>query len=94
MATWLRTIRLPEFHAAGLTFLARRDAIVARLRASRWPEANLTVAELVDELAQAGDEEEFDDAWDALYDEADAARRSEALKTKFRSDIEAVWKKP
>jgi hypothetical protein len=23
-----------------------------------------------------------------------AAKRSEALKTKFRSDIEAVWKKP
>jgi hypothetical protein len=23
-----------------------------------------------------------------------AARRSEALKTRFRSDIEAVWKKP
>jgi iron(III) transport system substrate-binding protein len=29
-----------------------------------------------------------------VYDEAVAARRSEALKTKFRSDIEAVWKKP
>ncbi|MBM3219116.1 MAG: extracellular solute-binding protein [Candidatus Rokubacteria bacterium] len=29
-----------------------------------------------------------------VYDEATAAKRSEALKTKFRSDIEAVWKKP
>jgi len=29
-----------------------------------------------------------------VYDETVAARRSEALKTKFRSDIEAVWKKP
>ena len=29
-----------------------------------------------------------------VYDEDVAARRSEALKTKFRSDIEAVWKKP
>jgi ABC-type Fe3+ transport system substrate-binding protein len=29
-----------------------------------------------------------------VYDEAVAARRSEALKTRFRSDIEAVWKKP
>src|SRR3989442_4897463 len=29
-----------------------------------------------------------------VYDESIAAKRSEALKTKFRSDIEAVWKKP
>jgi iron(III) transport system substrate-binding protein len=29
-----------------------------------------------------------------VYDESLAAERSEALKTKFRSDIEAVWKKP
>jgi ABC-type Fe3+ transport system substrate-binding protein len=29
-----------------------------------------------------------------VYDEEAAAKRSEALKTKFRSDIEAVWKKP
>jgi iron(III) transport system substrate-binding protein len=29
-----------------------------------------------------------------VYDETVAARRSDALKTKYRSDIEAVWKKP
>jgi hypothetical protein len=29
-----------------------------------------------------------------VYDEGAAARRSEALKARFRSDIEAVWKKP
>jgi iron(III) transport system substrate-binding protein len=29
-----------------------------------------------------------------VYDEPVAARRSEALKTRFRSDIEATWKKP
>lgn len=29
-----------------------------------------------------------------VYDEAVAAKRSEALKQRFRSDIEAVWKKP
>jgi hypothetical protein len=29
-----------------------------------------------------------------VYDEAVAAKRSEVLKTKFRSDIEATWKKP
>jgi ABC-type Fe3+ transport system substrate-binding protein len=36
----------------------------------------------------------FDGEVSNVYDEAVAARRSEALKTKFRSDIEAVWKKP
>ena len=36
----------------------------------------------------------FDREVSNVYDEATAARRSEALKTKFRSDIEAVWKKP
>jgi ABC-type Fe3+ transport system substrate-binding protein len=29
-----------------------------------------------------------------VYDEAVAAKRSEALKSRFRSDIESVWKKP
>jgi iron(III) transport system substrate-binding protein len=29
-----------------------------------------------------------------VYDEAVASKRSEALKTRFRSDIEAVWKSP
>jgi iron(III) transport system substrate-binding protein len=29
-----------------------------------------------------------------VYDEAAAAKRSEVLKTRFRSEIEAVWKKP
>jgi hypothetical protein len=36
----------------------------------------------------------FDRDVSNVYDEAVAARRSEALKTRFRSDIEAVWKKP
>jgi hypothetical protein len=29
-----------------------------------------------------------------VYDEAVAQKRSDALKLKFRSDIEAIWKKP
>jgi len=36
----------------------------------------------------------FDREVSNVYDEAIAAKRSEALKTKFRSDIEATWKKP
>jgi len=36
----------------------------------------------------------FDREVSNVYDEAVAAKRSEALKTRFRSQIEAVWKKP
>jgi len=36
----------------------------------------------------------FDGEISNVYDEGVAAKRSEALKTRFRSDIEAVWKKP
>jgi hypothetical protein len=36
----------------------------------------------------------FDREVSNVYDEAVAATRSEALKTRFRSQIEAVWKKP
>ena len=36
----------------------------------------------------------FDGEIANVYDETVAAKRSEALKTKYRSDIEAVWRKP
>jgi iron(III) transport system substrate-binding protein len=36
----------------------------------------------------------FDRDVSNVYDETVATRRSEALKVRFRSDIEAVWKKP
>jgi iron(III) transport system substrate-binding protein len=36
----------------------------------------------------------FDTDVSNVYDEGIAAKRSEALKTRFRSEIEAVWKKP
>jgi ABC-type Fe3+ transport system substrate-binding protein len=36
----------------------------------------------------------FDREVSNVYDEGVAQKRSEALKTRFRSDIEAVWKKP
>jgi ABC-type Fe3+ transport system substrate-binding protein len=36
----------------------------------------------------------FDRDVSNVYDETIAVKRSEALKTRFRSDIEAVWKKP
>jgi ABC-type Fe3+ transport system substrate-binding protein len=36
----------------------------------------------------------FDGEVSNVYDETVAAKRSEALKQRFRSDIEAVWKRP
>jgi iron(III) transport system substrate-binding protein len=36
----------------------------------------------------------FDAEVSNVYDEAVAQKRSEALKTKYRSEIEATWKKP
>jgi iron(III) transport system substrate-binding protein len=36
----------------------------------------------------------FDTEVANVYDETVAAKRSEALKTRYRSDIEATWKKP
>ena len=36
----------------------------------------------------------FDRPVSNVYDEAVAQKRSDAIKLKFRSDIEATWKKP
>jgi hypothetical protein len=36
----------------------------------------------------------FDGEVANVYDEPVATKRSEALKTRFRSEIEATWKKP
>lgn len=68
------------FHNAEVTFEQRRDAIVARLKASRWyresdPEIGGSVAEIIrDHLAYAEDTDEFDAWWDELYDHADYDR--------------------
>ncbi len=69
------------FHNEDMTFEQRRDAIVRILRASPWlreDTGNLmhlwTLQELVDELAETRDGDEFDGPWDALYDEADYDR--------------------
>ena len=85
MSTWKRRVAVhPEFHDPGLEFAARRDAIVAKLRASGWPDLNSDVGELVDELATTTTPEEFDEVWSAIYDEADADY--------LRSAIGLIWR--
>ena len=75
MPQWRQTIDVSDvFHNGDLTFPNRRDAIVARLKDSGWPATNADVTDLVDELGQAETTGEFDEIWNALYDEADLDR--------------------
>ncbi len=75
MAQWNLTVNLGDvFRNEDMPFEDRRDAIVARLQDTGWPDDNFTVAALLDELAEAEGIADFDDVWDAIYDEADADR--------------------
>lgn len=78
---WDRKINLSGvFHNDTMTFTERRDAIVRILRASAWMKQRAEqdafggLAEILDNLAEAEDTEEFDGWWDELYDEADYDR--------------------
>lgn len=75
MAVWREVISLGDVsHNEGMEFPERRDAIVARLRASQWYKHN-EISHLVEWwLGEAEDEEEFDQWWDELYDLADRDR--------------------
>lgn len=63
-----------------LTFEERRDAIVARLKTSRWfknadEDESWGVHEIIAyHLAEAEDADRFDECWDELYDHADCDR--------------------
>jgi hypothetical protein len=62
-----------------LTFEQRSDAIVARVRANRWfSERNQggfdELGDVVSNLADAADANEFDEWWSELYDQADRDR--------------------
>lgn len=76
MTDWKYTLKLKDvFHNDQLTFIESRDAIVKRLRNSAWfkgkPDTD-DLPQLVTELSETTDEQEFDEVWDAIYDEADA----------------------
>lgn len=80
MAFWAERIELKDiFHNEDLTFEQRRDAIVKRLQESSWYKMSCDdhpdMQELIDnDLAMAEDTDEFDVAWDILYDYADTDR--------------------
>ena len=78
LPSWRYTLDLsPVWHDEPLDFGQRRDAVVARIRASAWfrgcgPGDELSQA--VEELADTKDINEFDSVFDAIYDLADYAR--------------------
>lgn len=81
-ATWARPwkhkVDLSDVWAdESLTFEQRRDAIVRRLRAGAWTRYDLegTLDCLLDELAEAENEDDFNAVWAWVYDWADADKR-------------------
>ena len=78
MTQWREKVLLGDvFDDDDMPFPERRDTIVARLRASRWfgeYDEWSELHEIIDNLADAENVDQFDDWWDRLYDEADTDR--------------------
>jgi hypothetical protein len=76
MARWQEQIDLHEpLNNDALPFPERRDTIVAHIRASRWfarDDGDLAI--LIEDLADAADEDDFDEVWNGIYDLADSSR--------------------
>lgn len=81
LPVWAEKVDLSAvFHNPDMTFTARRDAIVAQLKRTRWyktadPHEFDGVHDIIAEhLASAEGTAEWDGWWDELYDLADFAR--------------------
>jgi len=76
--SWAHKINLRDvFHNDDLTFEQKRDAIVARIRATTWFKQYDEFDDLpqfVEELADAEDKYAFNDVLGEIYDIADADR--------------------
>lgn len=74
MRNWTETLYLGDvWRNQTMPFPERRDAIVSRIKASRWYRRDESgeLADVVDELSLASTAYRFDVAWDHLYDLAD-----------------------
>jgi hypothetical protein len=77
---WAEELRLGDiFHNDDMSFPEKRDAIVARIRATRWYKGEDSeewggLHDVTDNLSDARDVEEFDYIWNDIYDLADYAR--------------------
>lgn len=78
LPVWDGTLRLGDvFRNEAMTFEERRDAIVARIRATEWFKRYDEFDDLpqaVEELSEVTSTGDFDGVWDAIYDIADADR--------------------
>ncbi len=80
LPVWAETIDLKDiWQDDDMPEMTKRDAIVARIKASRWYRNRDSAGfdergEAVDNLADAADEDEFNGWWDELYDFWDADR--------------------
>jgi hypothetical protein len=76
--SWEHRVNLADvFHNDDLTFIEKRDVIVARIRASAWFKSYGEYDDLpqfVEELADTEDVDAFDGVWDCIYDITDADR--------------------
>lgn len=73
MTAWQSVLQLKDvFHDEDRTFIERRDLIVTRIKAQDWyDEDDMDLEWVVEELAAAPTEEEFDAYWNDFYDWAD-----------------------
>jgi len=75
---WAYTVDVSAvFHNDDLDFVARRDRIAEILRRSKWftdEDESSELHEIVDNIADSEDVDEFDNWWECLYDCADYAR--------------------
>jgi len=76
MNRWIHTLFLGDvFHDESRTFEQRRDEIVRRIKASRWyDEDDWRAEQIVEDLAETVDADDFDGPWSDFYDWADASR--------------------
>jgi hypothetical protein len=76
MTIWNKTVDVSSvFHNDDMSFIERRDAIVKKFR-DAWPvsfteDESLEINDILDELEETEDVEEFNSVWDEVYDWAD-----------------------
>jgi len=75
---WSETVKVGDiFHNPELSFEQQRDQVCFRFRQSRWmrraPECE-PIHEYIDELGDTEDQQEFNEVFQSVYDEADYAR--------------------
>jgi hypothetical protein len=76
MPSWKCTLRLADiFHSEAHSFTNRRDIIVKRIKALPiYDEDDFAIWEIVENLAETEDVDQFNGWWNEFYDWADSNR--------------------